>query len=169
MTAIFWDMTQCGYRKKSRRFGGTYHLYLQVNQTLSLPTSQRGFASRRRAKGASCNGTSTAGFIHCRGVVVDGRSFVEWVLISLPTEENYVGSKPLFSEICSSETSVLLTRAKRRHIPEDNVRSSNILVELWTHNPPNWQRYCYSLIRGFPWLLLFTHPWFSVDSHEQKH
>jgi hypothetical protein len=42
---VFWDMTPCGCSKKNGCFGGTYHLHLQDNRTLSLPSSQRGCAS----------------------------------------------------------------------------------------------------------------------------
>jgi hypothetical protein len=46
----------CGSSKKTRRFGGVYHL--QGHNILSLPSSQRRRASRRTTKRASCNGTS---------------------------------------------------------------------------------------------------------------
>jgi hypothetical protein len=44
---MFWDIRPCG-SCKSRRFGGTCRIH--------LPRSQQGYASRRRAKTAYCNG-----------------------------------------------------------------------------------------------------------------
>jgi hypothetical protein len=68
---IFWDMKPCHSSKKSQRSGGTYRLHLQSNETMNLPSSQRGCAALRKAKRASW-GTSTFVFVRYRGVTVDG-------------------------------------------------------------------------------------------------
>jgi hypothetical protein len=71
---VLWDMTPCGSSKKNRRFGGTYRLHLQGNKPLSLSSYQGGSASRRSAKRASCNHSSSVVFIRYRAIVVYGPS-----------------------------------------------------------------------------------------------
>jgi hypothetical protein len=56
---VLWDMTQCGSRN-NQRFGGTYPLHLQGNETVSLLCSQRGYASQQTASGFSCLKTCCA-------------------------------------------------------------------------------------------------------------
>jgi hypothetical protein len=63
---------------------------------LSVPSSQRGYASRRTVKRTSCNGTSTV----CPSVTVDtllmAHCFVHYFLTNHPLEWYYVGPKESF-------------------------------------------------------------------------
>jgi hypothetical protein len=48
---ILWDLTSCGSRKKTRRFGGIYRLPLQVNKTIpSLSSSKRNAPHKERGR-----------------------------------------------------------------------------------------------------------------------
>jgi hypothetical protein len=48
MNDVFWDLTLCGSSKKYRRFGGTYPLHLQGNETPSLSSEVVPHDGRRR-------------------------------------------------------------------------------------------------------------------------
>jgi hypothetical protein len=87
-TVVFWDMMPCRSRK-NRRFEGTYRVYLPGENTISAPISQRECASRRTAKRASCNGTSTAVFVTVEARLMC-RFLLKVLLISRPTGDNCV-------------------------------------------------------------------------------
>jgi hypothetical protein len=106
---------------KSRRLGGTYRVYLQGEENLILLNWQRGHASLRTVKRASCNGTSLAVPIRYRRIVV-GPSLRRTCLE--PESQILTIQSLLFlkTEAISTDETLVLTRAKpHRHIPEDGI------------------------------------------------
>jgi hypothetical protein len=93
---VFWDMTPCGSSNKNRSFGGIYRLHLQRNETLFPVRSED---------------MLTTDAVHPSVMSISSlRNGNTHSLLTLQMEA-----------ICSSETSVLVTRVTRRHIPEDSI------------------------------------------------
>jgi hypothetical protein len=109
-TTVSWDFTPCGSSKKNRRFRRKYCLHLQGNETLSLPSSQRGHASRRTAKRASykqhtyTNQNGVWNYCNCRAELHVAFIFC-WVLF--PS----AGREGRLYEICRVR-SLLITKFK---------------------------------------------------------
>jgi hypothetical protein len=89
---------------KNRRFGGTYRLRLQDDNTVSLPSSERECDSRRKRNRACCNSTSS--------------------VVSIPIGEYYVGSKTVVPPKRRFLLSHMLSYARRQH---------SSLLPLWKY------------------------------------
>jgi hypothetical protein len=86
-----------GSSKNNKRFGETHRFHLQGNKTVGLHSPHREYASRWEAK----------------------RSLLQRHLRSRWKTKSLLTLK--MEAICSSETSVLLSRATRHHISEDSL------------------------------------------------
>jgi hypothetical protein len=123
---VFLGVMPRGSCKNSRRFGGTYRLHFQGNDTQSIPSSQRGYASRLTAKRASCkrpiNNNLKVTDKHDRGGAVarGSRRRPSRGISSLRAGKTKSLVNLKMEALCSSET-YFLTTATRRHIPEDNI------------------------------------------------
>jgi hypothetical protein len=115
-------MTPCGSSNNHRGYGRIYRLNLQCNKARCLSNSQRGYALRRPAKGASCSEAYT--LCNVGGTLKMGQY--------VPTKHRFFYLKP--HEILSQMTTSFIVTAVK-NLPRDRDLPANMFRQSCEQRP----------------------------------